>query len=60
MGPKRPFDIDLALRRVREAVQGFRTAAMFELAEAGFSTPFEMLAACIVSIRTRDEVTVTA
>ena len=31
---------------------------MFELAEAGFTSPFEQLAACIISIRTYDEVTV--
>jgi endonuclease III len=31
---------------------------MFELAEAGYDSPFEQLAACIISIRTYDEVTV--
>ena len=31
---------------------------MFELAESGYSTPFEQLAACMISIRTYDEVTV--
>lgn len=29
---------------------------MFELAEAGFNSPFEQLVACIISIRTYDEV----
>jgi endonuclease-3 len=29
---------------------------MFELAEAGFATPFEQIVACIISIRTYDEV----
>ena len=33
---------------------------MFELAESGFSSPFEQLAACIISIRTFDEVTIPA
>jgi endonuclease-3 len=28
---------------------------MFELADDGFTSPFEMLVACIISIRTRDE-----
>ena len=52
---KRPFDIDTALARVREAVRPFRPAALFELADAGYSSPFEQLVACILSIRTHDE-----
>ena len=52
---KRPFDIDVAIERIREAVRPFPKAALFELAEAGFDTPFEQLVACIISIRTRDE-----
>ncbi len=31
--------------------------ALFSLADQGFTTPFEQLVACIISIRTRDEVT---
>jgi endonuclease-3 len=31
-------------------------AAMFDLAERGFTTVFQQLVACIISIRTRDEV----
>lgn len=57
---KRPFDIDLALARIEEAVRPFPKAAMFELAEQGYSTPFEQLVACMLSIRTRDEVSVIA
>ncbi|MBP6016247.1 MAG: endonuclease III [Candidatus Promineofilum sp.] len=53
--PKQPFDIDLALMRIREAVSPFPKAAMFELADLGYGTPFEQLIACIISIRTRDE-----
>jgi len=56
--PKRPFDIDEVIRRVRAAVRHFAKAAMFELADEGFSSPFEQLVACIISIRTRDEVTI--
>lgn len=52
---KIPFDIDLALRGVEAAVQPYPKAAMFELAELGYTTPFEQLIACIISIRTRDE-----
>ncbi|MGQ9628922.1 MAG: endonuclease III domain-containing protein [bacterium] len=54
---RRPFDIDLAVERVREAIGPFPKAAMFELAEEGFDSPFELLVACIISIRTLDEVT---
>ena len=54
---KRPFDIDLALRRIAEAVKPFAKAALFELADEGFSSPFEQLVACMISIRTYDEVT---
>jgi len=53
---KQPFDIDRALNLIRTAVQPYPKAAMFELAEQGFSTPFEQLIACMISIRTRDEV----
>lgn len=53
---KRPFNIDLAIRRIRKAVEPFAKAAMFELAEDGFNSPFEQLVACIISIRTYDEV----
>ncbi len=51
------FDIDLALKRVSDAVGPFPKAAMFELAEDGFNSPFEQLVACMISIRTYDEVT---
>ncbi len=54
---KQPFDIDEALRRVAEAVKPFAKAAMFELADEGFTSPFEQLIACMISIRTLDEVT---
>jgi len=53
---KRPFDIDLAIRRIRKAVEPFPKAAMFELAQDGFDSPFQQLVACIISIRTYDEV----
>jgi len=55
--PKRPFDPDVAFPRIAEAVRRYPKAALFELADAGFSTPFEQLVACIISIRTRDEAT---
>lgn len=55
MVAKQPFDIDEALAQVRDAVASYPKAALFELAEEGFDTPFEILVACIISIRTRDE-----
>ena len=53
---KQPFDIDRAIERIRDAVQPFPKAAMFELADDGFASPFEQLIAFIISIRTSDEV----
>ncbi|HWQ35113.1 MAG TPA: endonuclease III [Blastocatellia bacterium] len=54
---KRPFEIALVLRRIRQAVRSYARAALFELSDEGFRTPFELLIACIISIRTLDEVT---
>src|SRR5512144_2715481 len=53
---KRAFDIDQAIERIRVAVDPLPKAAMFELAAEGFDSPFEQLVACIISIRTYDEV----
>jgi endonuclease III len=55
-GPKKPFDIDDMLRRIDGAVAPYPKAAMFELADLGYATAFEQLVACIISIRTYDEV----
>lgn len=55
---KRPFDIDVAMERIGKAVRPFKKAAMFELSDDGFGSLFELLVACIISIRTRDEATV--
>jgi endonuclease-3 len=54
--PKRPYDIDEMVVRIREAVKPYPKAAMFQLAEEGFTSPFEQLVACMISIRTLDEV----
>lgn len=53
---KVPFDIDEALARIEVAVRPFAKAALFELAEDGHDSVFEQLVACIISIRTYDEV----
>jgi endonuclease III len=55
---KRSFDIDEIMARLRSAVAPFRPAAMFELAGDGYTSLFEQLVACIISIRTYDEQTV--
>ncbi len=57
---KRPFDIDRVFELIRTAIKPYRPAAMFELADDGFNSVFELLLACIISIRTRDETTVPA
>jgi endonuclease-3 len=53
---KRPLNIHAMLRRIRQEVSQFADAAMFDLAEQGYATPFHQLVACIISVRTRDEV----
>ena len=53
---KEPFDIEVVLARVRESIRGFADAAMFELSARGHTSLFEQLVACILSIRTLDEV----
>jgi endonuclease III len=53
---KRPVNIHVMLRRIRLEVKQFADAAMFDLAEQGYATPFHQLVACIISVRTRDEV----
>jgi endonuclease-3 len=55
-GPKAPFEIHEAVRRLREAVRDLADAAMFELRDRGWGSLFHQLVACILSIRTRDEV----
>ena len=59
--PSRSFDIDDALTRVSTAVAAYAPAAMFALrdgddAHPGYGTLFQQLVACILSIRTYDEV----
>jgi endonuclease III len=58
--PKRPFRIGTALARGRQAVRPLPKAAMFALAELGHRSVFEQLVACILSIRTYDEVSLVA
>jgi endonuclease-3 len=57
---KRQFDIHSVIKRVRQAVRPLPKAAMFALAEEGYTSLFAQLVACILSIRTRDEVSLVA
>ncbi|MBW4442603.1 MAG: endonuclease III [Plectolyngbya sp. WJT66-NPBG17] len=53
---KLPFEIDIVLDRIREAVSTLPKAAMFELHEDGYTSLFEQLISCLISVRTYDEV----
>ena len=53
---KLPFDIHAVVRRIRKEVSRFADAAMFDLAAQGYASAFHQLVACIISVRTRDEV----
>ena len=57
MATKEPFDIDEAFRRLRLALAGLPKAAMFDLRDRGYSSPFEQLVGSLISARTRDEAT---
>ncbi len=57
---KQPFEIDEAMVKIREAVRPFPKAAMFELRDDGFASPFEQIVACMLSVRTRDETSLVA
>ncbi len=50
------FDIETAFVRLREEMKAYPKAAMFQLAEEGYRSPFEQLVSCMISIRTYDEV----
>ena len=56
---KEPFDIDEVFRRLRQAVADLPKAAMFDLRDQGYGSPFEQLVGSLISARTRDETTVT-
>jgi endonuclease-3 len=55
-----PFDIDRAMNAIREAVRGYPKAAMFELVDDGYGSLFEQTIACLLSVRTYDEVSIEA
>jgi endonuclease-3 len=55
---KEPFDIDEVFQRLRGAVAGLPKAAMFELRDRGYASPFEQLVGSLISARTLDETTI--
>lgn len=57
MKPEEPFDIDEAFRRLRLALADLPKAAMFDLRDRGYDSPFEQLVGSLISARTRDETT---
>lgn len=57
---KLPYDLPRMFRLIRESIRPYARAMLFELADDGFQTPFEILAACVLSIRTLDEVSLVA
>jgi endonuclease-3 len=57
---KRLFDIEQMIRRVRQAVRNHPKAVLFELAESGFGSAFQILVACVITIRTLEEVSLPA
>jgi endonuclease-3 len=57
---KQPFEIEKVLALIRKEVKPFPKAAMFELADRGYTSLFQQLVACIISIRTYDEVSLPA
>jgi len=52
------FDIHTAVKRLQVVVKDLPKAALFDLYDQGYTSLFEQLIACIISIRTYDEVTV--
>jgi endonuclease-3 len=54
---KKPLDIGIAMTRIAAAIAPWPKAALFQLYEEGYTSAFLQLIACIISIRTYDEVT---
>ncbi|MGE0526083.1 MAG: endonuclease III [Bdellovibrionales bacterium] len=53
---KEPFRPSTAFRRIEAAIASYPKAMLFELADLGYNSPFHQLMACLISIRTLDEV----
>ena len=55
---KDAFDIDEVFRLLRRATAPLPKAAMFDLRDRGYGSPFEQLVSALISARTRDETTI--
>ncbi|MBL8150607.1 MAG: endonuclease III [Blastocatellia bacterium] len=53
---KEPFDLDRVFEILEEVVELYPKAGLFELFAEGHRSVFELLIACMISIRTKDEV----
>lgn len=53
----RAFPIDEAVRRIRRAVKSMRQTTLNQIAEQSATTPYQILVSCIISLRTKDDVT---
>ncbi|MFP4506461.1 MAG: endonuclease III domain-containing protein [Cyclobacteriaceae bacterium] len=58
MAAKEAFNIEKAIPLLQEKVSKLPKAALFDLYDQGYTSLFEQLIACMISIRTYDEVTV--
>jgi len=58
--PTQVFHIEQVIELLRKAVKPLPKAALFDLYDQGHTSPFEQLIACLISVRTYDEVTVPA
>lgn len=56
----KPQPIPEMFKRIRLALEPYPKAMLFELRDRGFSTVYDQLCACILSIRTLDEVSLPA
>jgi endonuclease III len=57
-GRKEVFDLDEVFRRLRAELAERPKAAMFDLRDRGYASPFEQLVGALISARTRDETTI--
>ncbi len=55
---KLPFNLAIVLKHIEKATAAYPKAAMFELYERGYTSLFEQLISCLISIRTLDETTI--
>jgi endonuclease-3 len=52
---KKPFDVVAVLTLIEPAIAPYPKAALFDLYDRGYTSVFEQLVACVISIRTFDE-----